>query len=103
MFYIQVISVCLILAVVCVGLTWFQYARADEILRGWAKEAGMEVVSAEKRYWRTGPFFLRHSRGQFVYRITVRDPAGAERSGWIRVGGWLGGVLSNKTNVIWDS
>ena len=100
---IQAILVFLPVALVFAGVVWLQHARADEILRQWAKSTGVELLSAQKRYIRTGPFFLCHGRGQFVFRITVRDGTGAERAAWIRVGGWWAGVLSDKTKVIWDS
>jgi hypothetical protein len=84
-------------------LVWWQHSKAHEIVRQWAKVTDVELLSAEKRYLRTGPFFLDHARGQFVFRVVVRERAGAERSGWLRVGGWLVGVISDKTKVIWDS
>ena len=100
---VQIISVLVLVVLVGGMLARWQLKRADEILCRWAQEEGMEVVSAHKRYFRTGPFFFRHGRGQFVFRITVRDQAGVERTGWLRVGGWLAGVMSDKTKVIWDS
>jgi hypothetical protein len=99
---VEIISVLLLFALVVTLLVWWQHSRADEILRRWAQAAGVELVSAQKRYLRTGPFLL-YSRGQFVFRIIVRDQAGTQRAGWLRAGGWLAGVLSDKTKVIWDS
>jgi acetamidase/formamidase len=99
----QQISALSMMVLLVAGLLWLQNSRADQIVRDWAEATGVELISAEKRYVRTGPFFLNHARGQFVFRITVRDQAGAERAGWIRVGGWLAGMLSDKTKVIWDS
>ena len=103
MYLFQLIIGLLPVALGVAALVWWQHVRADEILRQWANAAGVQIVSAQKRYFRTGPFFLMHGRGQFVYRIVVRDLAGAERTGWIRVGGWWVGVLSAKTAAIWDS
>jgi hypothetical protein len=100
---IQIISVLLPLALVVVAGIWWQQSRANKILRRWAQAADMELVSAQKRYLRTGPFLLQHTRGQFVFRIVVRDRAGMQHSGWLRVGSWLAGVLSEQTKVIWDS
>ena len=91
------------LALVGVVLVWAQHSMADGILQGWARAAGVMIVSAQKRYLRTGPFFLDHWRGQFVFRIVVKDQTGMERAGWLRVGGCLAGVLSPKTKVIWDT
>ena len=98
----KIISVYLPLALIVV-FVWWLHSRADEILKRWAQAAGLELVSAQKRYLRTGPFFLDQARGQFVYRIVVRDRAGMERAGWLRVGGWNTSVLSEETKVMWDS
>jgi len=98
---IQIIPVFLPLILVVTALVWLQHSRANEILQQWAQSAGVQLVSAQKRYLRTGP--MSYARGQFVFRIVVRDKAGAERTGWLRVGGWLAGVLSDKTKVIWDT
>ena len=83
-------------------LLFWQFSRADEILQRWATANGFKVISAEKRFLRTGPFFLRSTRGQFVFRIVVEDQSGTKRTGWLRVGGWMAGVLSDKAKVIWD-
>jgi len=100
---IEFISRLAALALVLVGLAWWQYTKADEILQRWANGAGMQIVSAQRRYFRTGPFFMNQARGQFVYRIVVRDHSGTERAGWLKVGGLFVGVLSDESMVIWDS
>jgi hypothetical protein len=101
MFPITIIWIVLVVALV-VGLTWWQHARAEEIVQKWAQKRGVEIVSAQKRYLRTGPFLL-YARGQFVFRVVVRGQGGAERSGWLRVGSWLVGIFSDKTEIVWDS
>ena len=91
------------MALVVAVLAWGQHSRANQIVRQWAQTTEVELVSAQNRYLRTGPFFLENVRGQFVFRIVVRDQTGSERTGWLRVGGGLTGVLSAKTKVVWDS
>lgn len=98
-FFITLSSILLLVAV----LAWVQHSKARKIVLQWAQTMEVELVSAQVRYLRTGPFFFAHSRGQFVFRILVRDQTGQERTGWLRVGGWLLGVLSAKTKVYWDS
>jgi len=98
----QIIAVFLPFVIGIAVLVWWQHVRADEILQRWARAAGLALVSAQKRYLRTGPFFMDHFPGQLVFRIVACDPTGAERAGWLRVGSRLGGVLSDKTKVIWD-
>jgi len=84
-------------------LVWWQHSRANEILQRWARENGLTVVFAEKRYLRTGPFDMNYSRGQFIFRLVVCDEDGVEYTGWLRVGSWFGGVFSDTATVIWDS
>ena len=98
---LEITSVILPLGLFVAAVTWWQHSRANEIVRQWARSSGVELVSAQKRYLRTGPFLL-YARGQFVFRVVVREHTGTERSGWLRVGGWLAGVLSNKTEIVWD-
>src|SRR3954451_9279811 len=98
---VQTIAIFLPLALIVTVIVWWQHSKADTILKRWTLASGFELVSAQKRYLRTGPFLL-YSRGQFVFRIVVRDHAGTQHAGWIRIGGWLAGVLSDKTEVIWD-
>ena len=101
---VEVIAIIVPFVLFVAVLVWWQqwqHSKADTILQRWALASGVELVSAQKRYLRTGPFLL-YSRGQFVFRIVVRDQVGTQRAGWIRVGSWLAGVLSEKTEVIWD-
>jgi hypothetical protein len=91
----------LLLLGVAVVVRW-QHHRANEIVKRWAQAIGVELVSAQVRYWKTGPFVF-YLRGQFVFRIVVSDGTGTQRSGWILVGSWHSGVLSDTTKVIWDS
>ena len=80
----------------------FHFSRARSILEHWAEENGYEIVSSQRR-WFGGTFWWRRSRGQEVYYVTIRTPAGQIRKGWVRCGGWFGGVLfSNQADVEWD-
>lgn len=99
----SVASTILSIALIVGALAWIQHAKARELVRQWAQSSALDLVSAENRYLRTGPFFFEHVRGQFIFRVVVRDQTGTESSGWLRVGGWLTGVFSSKTKVIWDS
>lgn len=98
---IETIALIVPFALIVVALVWWQHSKADTILKRWALASGVELLSAQKCYLRTGPFHFS-SRGQFVFRIVVREEQGTQREGWARVGGWLAGVLTDKTEVIWD-
>lgn len=91
----------LLLLAVAVVVRW-QYAEANKIVNRWAQRNGFELVSAQIRYWQTGPFIF-YANGQLVFRIVIRDQTGMQRSGWVLVGSWHSGVLSNHTKVRWDS
>jgi hypothetical protein len=89
--------------VVFVGLMlWWHYSRSDSLLRQWAERNGYGLVSQDHRYLVRGPFFWTTSRGQTVYRVTVEDEGGNRRSGWVRCGSWLLGLLSDQVEVRWD-
>jgi len=89
--------------VALVIMLWvLHFSRAKSILEQWAEENGYEILSSERR-WFGGTFWWRRSRGQEVYYVTIRTPAGQIRKGWVRCGGWFGGVLfSNQADVEWD-
>lgn len=77
----------------------WRHARADEILNRWAQVNRYQVLSSE-RCWFKGPFFALNT--QEVYYVKVRTRNGQERYGWVRCGGWIAGLLSEKTKVQWD-
>ena len=84
-------------------LTWvWHFGRARKTLTDWAADGGLELMRAEVRFFRRGPFFWRSAKGHTVYHIVVRDADGQTRSGYARVGGWFLGVLSRQVTVEWE-
>jgi hypothetical protein len=83
------------------GLAW-HFSRSRALLKRWAKENGFEIIESSYRNHLKGPFFWTSSRGQTVYRVTVRDARGVERSGWVRCGAWWAGLFSDKVEVRWE-
>ena len=83
------------LAVFVGFVIYIHIRRAQTLLKGWAEENGYEILDAEPRLFRRGPYFWS-GRGQVVYRVWVRDREGVERLGWVRCGSWWGGVLVDK-------
>ena len=90
---------CLLVA----GLMAWHFSRARSLLETWAKENHYEIIGRSYRHLLKGPFFWTSSKGQAVYHVTVRDPQGRIRSGWLRCGGWWAGMFSDKTEVRWES
>jgi hypothetical protein len=95
----------LLLAVVIVaviGLISWHFSRSRAILQRWADEHGFEILHCEYRHLAHGPFFWTTSRHQTVYYVSVRDPQGAERKGWVRCGGWFFGLMTDKAEARWE-
>jgi len=90
------VLVCLVVAVVLARRTTGPAAA----LAAWAREHGLEILEANRRYFFRGSFRLPRSAGQSIYRIRVRDEDGGERSGIARVGGFFG--LGKEVRVVWD-
>ena len=97
-------TVCLVVAFVVLAILSIAWtsSRSHSLIDQWAAENGYRVVSAEQRWLQRGPFFWTTSKGQTVYRVTIEDVAGRQRSGYVRCGSWMGGLLSDKVQVRWD-
>ncbi|GAA5495868.1 hypothetical protein Rhal01_02049 [Rubritalea halochordaticola] len=87
--------------IVIISLKWSR-SRAQTILSNWAADSGVEILSRERRTFFRGPFFWSASKGQEVFYVQVRDRDGSTRSGWVRCGGWLLGLMSNQADVRWE-
>jgi hypothetical protein len=99
---IGIIFAPLIVVVIVIASFALRTSRSQTIIDRWAVANGFRVLSAERRFLRTGPFFFRHNKHQTVYHVTVQDGEGRTRSGYIRCGGWFGGLLSDTARVEWD-
>jgi hypothetical protein len=64
------------------GLTIAQIKRSQQLVQKWATENGYQLVQ--------------------VYQIVVQDEQGYERDGWLRLGGYSSGLLSDQVEVRWD-
>ena len=76
---------------------WF---RSRFLLEQWAKANGFVLVKMSMSWFKLNPFLS--SKRQEVYRITVRNHNGRERSGWVKCGGFWLGFLVNKVEVDLD-
>jgi hypothetical protein len=83
------------------GIVW-RVRRSSGILQKWAAAGGYELLQIERRFLRRGGFWWRTSEYQDVFRVLVRDSAGRERAGFVRVGGWFLGLWSDDASVQWD-
>ncbi len=90
----------LLVASLILLLLW-QSRRSRDILKRWASENGYTVVSSQMRVLFRGPFWWRTSSSQSVFKVMVRDVEGRVRTGFIRVGGFFLGMMSDQANVEW--
>jgi hypothetical protein len=92
-----------VFVVVVIGVLAWHASRSRSLLQRWAAENDYTILNSEYRYFSKGPFFWTSSKGQTVYYVSVRDHEGNVRNGWVRCGSWWLGVLSDKTEVRWES
>ena len=78
----------------------FGFGRA--MLDRWAQAQKLTLVSVVSCWFFRGPYFFA-TRGQEVYRITVRDSEGALKAGYARCGGYWLGTLTDQVDVTWDA
>jgi len=89
-------------ALVAMLLWRWHFRKSRRLLEQWARANDLEVISAERRYLRRGPFFWRSGKGHEVFHVTVRDAAGRHRHAYVRAGGWWWGMMSDDVAVEWD-
>jgi hypothetical protein len=88
-------------AVITVLVVIWRVGRSRSLAQRWAQQNGYRLIACERRFFRRGPFWWRTSEYQDVFRVTVIDKTGRQRSGYIRVGGWFLGLLSDVVAVEW--
>ncbi len=93
-----------VLAVVAlVGLSiYWTLARSQALLDRWAEREGLRLLEVQRAWFWRGPFWLRSNQGHQVFRIRAEDDQGRTRRGYVRVGGWFAGILSDQVTVQWD-
>lgn len=92
----------LLLIVLAVGSVVWAQSRGKSLLETWAYQNGYEILSREECWFFRGPFFWSTSRGQKVYKVTVREAEGGVRNGYVRVGGFWLGLWSDQVDVRWS-
>lgn len=102
MYVVPALIAVLALAALVTGASYWRYRRSRRLLARWAQRSHVELLRAERRLVSRGPFFWRSSDSQIVFRVTVRDRDGQVRRGFVRIGGWFLGVLSDQTAAEWE-
>ena len=84
------------------GLAVAQIKRSQQLVQKWATENGYQLVQAQARPLPIKSPFSWTSKNQRVYQVVVQDEQGYERGGWLRLGGYSSGLLSDQVEVRWD-
>jgi hypothetical protein len=88
-----------------IALVWWEIGRqmrAPAEVRAALEQSGYRVLSLERRYFRLGPYFFRHSRAHVVFLARVADPAtGQPRDLWVRWGRWWP-LQADSVDLEWD-
>ena len=79
------------------GLHQKAHTRARGNLQRWVDDQGYSLVSAKTAWFSKGPYTWTSSNGQIVFRITILDKQGQERTGWVRCGHWLASAALSDT------
>lgn len=89
-------------AALALGAVYWTHRRGQAILKKWAEEEGVHIVTFERVFFSGGFSAFSTSRNQVVYSIVVRDQNGRERKGWVRCGSFWNGVWgSDEAEVKW--
>ena len=92
---------CFAAVLVVVHLRWSRW-RSISLLRRWALENGVQLLNAQRRGVRNGPFLWSSYSGQTVYRVTIRDREGRTKTAWARCGGSSFGLIRPEVLVVLD-
>lgn len=85
-----------------IGLNLWLSSKSRSLVEQWAHQHGYTLLHYERRIFFLGPFFWTTSRSQIVYYLRIRDQQGTERTGWIRCGSWMLGLLTDAVEVRWE-
>jgi hypothetical protein len=90
-----------LVAVLVVFAIFWHFGRSNSLLHRWAAKNRYRIIRQEYRFFK-GPYLWTSTKGQTAYYVVVEDPDGNKRSGWVRCGSWLFGLLSDNVEVRWD-
>jgi hypothetical protein len=81
-------------------LSALYYLWARLRLNAWARKNQVRVLQCQWRLFLRGPY---DAIGKYVvFRVTAENPAGGERVGWVRLGGFWAGLLTDESDVVWE-
>jgi len=81
-------------------LNWLYYRWARRRLEAWARESRIDIRRCQWRLFLRGPY---DALGKYaVFRIVAADPSGSERVGWVRLGSFWLGLMTDESHVVWE-
>lgn len=92
-----------VLACVVLGAFWLasvQQGRAYATLLAWARHHDYRLLHVRNCLIARGPFTLVAGKDKFVYCVTIQDPAGQTRKGWVCGSFW--NSSPTQVEVRWD-
>jgi hypothetical protein len=102
MAFVERYGIFCLIAVAAVVHPILRVRRGNALVSRWAGQNGYEIVGRKWSLFRVGPFPMAAFGKQAVYHLVVRDPAGRERSCWLKVGDFVVGLLDDAIEVKWD-
>lgn len=77
------------------------YLRCRTIILRWSRHSGWNVIDAERRVFRSGPFPFQP--GCPVFLLTLKSSAGRRRQAFVQCGNAVMSVFSDHLAVEWTS
>jgi len=78
------------------------YSRAQMILRTWAEENDYQMISSNMRFLSRGPYTYTLLGKQWVSHVVVRTSDGTTKTGYVKLGSFLWGVMVNRAEARLD-
>src|SRR3954469_21359654 len=72
----------------------------EGVLPRWARQQGYRIIRQEIRYYSHGPF--PQNRYRPVMYVSVEDPQGRRKKGWVRLGWWYVVGFHEHIEVRWE-
>ena len=79
------------------------HTRSRRNLQRWVDDHGYSLVTAKTAWFRKGLYTWTSARDQIVFRISVLDERGQDRTGWVRCGSrFKGAAFSDDIEGVLD-
>ena len=87
--------ICSVILVGSAVYIFWCFSRSKSLLRQWAAIGGFHILHSRLQPFSNGAF-------HWIYHVRVQGQDGKERSGWVHCGSYWLGILSGKTQILWE-